>query len=48
VEHLGEMQGPPSGALGDLLAAAEAVGHDERARLGGPDGRKQHAFADSL
>ena len=38
------MQRFPAGGLADLLAAAEAVGDDERVCVGGAHSRQQHAF----
>ena len=40
-QHLREMERPPAGPLGDLLAAAESVSQDERLRVGRPEGREE-------
>jgi hypothetical protein len=36
--------GPAAGALSDLLAATEAIGHDDSLRVGASHGWQQHAL----
>jgi len=48
LQDFGEVQSVAVGALGDLLAATEAVGDDERLRGGGADCREEFEFADGL
>ena len=48
MQDFGEVQRVTIGALGDLLAATETVGDDERFRSSGADRGEQLEFADVL
>jgi hypothetical protein len=47
-KHVGKMQRTAVGGLRDLLAAAEAVCHDDRVFRGGAHRWQQATFADRL
>ena len=46
LEYFGSVEGAPTRRVRDLLAAAEAVGDDERVGVSRANGRKQRALAD--
>ena len=46
LQELSKVQGSAAGQPGDLLAATEPVGDDQRGGVGIADGRQQHALAD--